>query len=414
MKFHVLIFQILLSRILNAIIFSFQRKIKTLSNFNEYLMQNDLITEIKIGTPQQKISVLIKGDEHPFYISQLNRTYNENTSTTYKKISEGETVIYTESFKNYYLSTETFQMENTNNTNLTIKNFTFIYAINSYNYTFLYPAIIGLYHKDYTHLKGYNLIYLLKQYEIVNNHAFSIEYKDENKGKLYLGDYFHNFNNSYQESNFLQIYTSFQGVGYVWGSHFNNVYYNNISLEDPLYNFYFNLTLPGIVVTNTFKNILEKNLFNNSLCEKINIDNYKYYAYVCDKKFEYKQFKELKFYHKETNYTFILNYNDLFKEENGKIYCLLLFKTYSSITWFLGEPFLKKYTFSFNQENKLMGFYKNIIVNNNYSYTWVLITILILIYLFLTFLLVKNVINKPRKLRANELEDNYDYISKIN
>ena len=93
---------------------------------------------------------------------------------------------------------------------------------------------------------------------------------------------------------------------------------------------------------------------------------------------------------------------------------MLLFKTYSSITWFLGEPFLKKYTFSFNQENKLMGFYKNIIVNNNYSYTWVLITILILICLFLTFLLVKNVINKPRKLRANELEDNYDYISKIN
>jgi hypothetical protein len=93
---------------------------------------------------------------------------------------------------------------------------------------------------------------------------------------------------------------------------------------------------------------------------------------------------------------------------------LLLFKTYSSITWFLGEPFLKKYIFSFNQENKLMGFYKNIIVNNNYSYTWVLITILILICLFLTFLLVKNFINKPRKLRANELEDNYDYISKIN
>ena len=102
MKFLVFIFQILLSRISNAIIFSFQRKIKTLSNFNEYLMQNDLITEIKIGTPQQKISVLIKGDEHPFYISQSNGTYNENTSTTYKKISEGETVIYTESFKNYY------------------------------------------------------------------------------------------------------------------------------------------------------------------------------------------------------------------------------------------------------------------------------------------------------------------------
>jgi len=31
----------------------------------------------------------------------------------------------------------------------------------------------------------------------------------------------------------------------------------------------------------------------------------------------------------------------------------------------------------------------------------------------LTILLIRNIINKPRKLRANELEDNFEYITKI-
>ena len=380
-------------------------------------MLNDLISEISLGTPEQKIKIIIKGEEHPFLISKIHGIYNENSSSTYNKLLEGENESNYDSFKKYYLSTDTFILKNEKFKNIEIKNFTFIYAITTNYKHLLNPAIIGLYYQDYTNLYNYNLILLLKQYDIIKNYAFSIEYNEENKGKLYIGDYFHNFNNTYNKNNFNEIYSDFKGVGYVWGNRFNNVTYNNISLSDSKFEFYFNITFTGIIGTDSFENILKRNFFfDNKTCEKISILKNSYNAYICNKEFDYKKFKELKFYHKELNETFILDYNDLFKEENGKIYFLIIFRPYGTKTWLLGEPFLKKYPFTFNQDKKKIGFYKIIHNNNKFSfhYTWFIIISLIVVCFLLLFLLIKNIMNKPRKIRANELEDNYDYFTQIN
>ena len=233
-------------------------------------MLNDLISEIRIGTPEQKIKIIIKGEEHPFLISKIHGIYNENSSSTYKKLLEGENESNYDSFKKYYLSTETFRMKNEKNENIEIKNLTFIYAITSNYKNLLNPAIIGLYYQDYTNLYEYNLLLLLKHYDIIKNYAFSIEYKDENKGKLYLGDYFHNFNLSYNQKDFNEINSIFMGVGYVWGNRFNNVTFNNISLPESNFEFYFNITFTGIIGTDSFENILKRNFFfDNKICEKI-------------------------------------------------------------------------------------------------------------------------------------------------
>ena len=417
MNYKIVIILIIFVKILNIIVFPFKKKIQSLSNFEEYLMLNDLISEIRIGTPEQKIEIIIKGEEHPFLISKIHEIYNENFSSTYQKLLEGENESNYDSFKKYYLSTDTFILKNEKFKNIEIKNFTFIYAITTNYKHLLNPAIIGLYYQDYTNLYNYNLILLLKQYDIIKNYAFSIEYNEENKGKLYIGDYFHNFNNTYNKNNFNEIYSDFKGVGYVWGNRFNNVTYNNISLSDSKFEFYFNITFTGIIGTDSFENILKRNFFfDNKTCEKISILKNSYNAYICNKEFDYKKFKELKFYHKELNETFILDYNDLFKEENGKIYFLIIFRPYGTKTWLLGEPFLKKYPFTFNQDKKKIGFYKIIHNNNKFSfhYTWFIIISLIVVCFLLLFLLIKNIMNKPRKIRANELEDNYDYFTQIN
>ena len=417
MNYQIVIILIIIVKILNVIVFPFKKKIQSLSNFEAYLMLNDLISEIRIGTPEQKIEIIIKGEEHPFLISKIHEKYNENSSSTYNKLLEGENESNYDSFKKYYLSTDTFILKNEKFKNIEIKNFTFIYAITTNYKHLLNPAIIGLYYQDYTNLYNYNLILLLKQYDIIKNYAFSIEYNEENKGKLYIGDYFHNFNNTYNKNNFNEIYSDFKGVGYVWGNRFNNVTYNNISLSDSKFEFYFNITFTGIIGTDSFENILKRNFFfDNKTCEKISILKNSYNAYICNKEFDYKKFKELKFYHKELNETFILDYNDLFKEENGKIYFLIIFRPYGTKTWLLGEPFLKKYPFTFNQDKKKIGFYKIIHNNNKFSfhYTWFIIISLIVVCFLLLFLLIKNIMNKPRKIRANELEDNYDYFTQIN
>ena len=417
MKFLIL-FPILLFKISSVIVFPFKRKIQSLNNFYEYLYQNDLISEIIIGTPKQKIEIIIKGEEHPFYISKINGIYNENLSSTYKKLSNEEKEINYESFNKYFISSETFNMNNHKNESLKINNFSFIYATTSKNPSLLNSAIIGLYYKDYItvkDIKDLNLISLLKKNNISNNYVFSIDYNELNKGILYLGDYFHNFNSSFQQSNYLQINSIFQGTGYAWGNIFNNVKYNNVSLGEDNYKFYFNLTFSGIFGTKTFEKILLNDFFDSN-CQKNEIEKENFHFYICKKEFDYKKFKDLIFYHKELNTSFILNYQDLFIEENNKIYCLIAFKDVNYNTWFLGEPFMRKYKFTFNRDNKIIGFYKLIISQKNnslFSSNHIFILILIIVCVTLVILLIRNIKNKPRKLRANELEDNYEYINKF-
>ena len=60
--------------------------------------------------------------------------------------------------------------------------------------------------------------------------------------------------------------------------------------------------------------------------------------------------------------------------------------------WQLGQTFLQKYQFTFDEDRKIFGFYKNIIKNSD------------------TFILYNNKLFKYRKIRVNELEDNFEYI----
>ena len=159
MNYQIVIILIIIVKILNVIVFPFKKKIQSLSNFEAYLMLNDLISEIRIGTPEQKIEIIIKGEEHPFLISKIHEKYNENSSSTYNKLLEGENESNYDSFKKYYLSTDTFILKNEKFKNIEIKNFTFIYAITTNYKHLLNPAIIGLYYQDYTNLYKYNLCF---------------------------------------------------------------------------------------------------------------------------------------------------------------------------------------------------------------------------------------------------------------
>ena len=112
------------------------------------------------------------------------------------------------------------------------------------------------------------------------------------------------------------------------------------------------------------------------------------------------------------NYTFILDYNDLFQIFNNKYVFLIFFNNVFSEKWKLGEIFLKKYNVFLNIDAKLFGFY---ILKNKKSeknYLIVLIILLVIIIVILSILLYKlcKKYNK-RKKRPNELEDDsYEYM----
>ena len=139
----------------------------------------------------------------------------------------------------------------------------------------------------------------------------------------------------------------------------------------------------------------------------------------------FEKFPSLYFSNAELNYEFELDFNDLFYEKDNLVYFLIIFYdfpieaqnyflTYIS-RWELGTPFMKKYFFTYDYDNKYIGFY-----NNNKSFqnaynkyknqnmnSLILISIvlLILFILFGLYIIKKYVLNNKR-INAIELENN--------
>ena len=99
-------------------------------------------------------------------------------------------------------------------------------------------------------------------------------------------------------------------------------------------------------------------MISEKKCFEIFDDNYKITYYYCNKNLNLKKkFETIYFKSTNLNYIFELNYEDLFLEINNKIYFLIIFTNNIYKNWILGIPFLKKYQFTFNQEDKIIGFY---------------------------------------------------------
>ena len=128
-----------------------------------------------------------------------------------------------------------------------------------------------------------------------------------------------------------------------------------------------------------------------------------------------------------------MSFNDLFVKINGYLIFLIIFKndTYSNYEWNLGSPFLRKYQFAYDFENKQIGYYHDRIKkenngedginhedkksSNNIFFVYFgflcLVIILSIILFILGFLFAKQVYD-IRKKRAYELNYDYDYKEK--
>ena len=145
-----------------------------------------------------------------------------------------------------------------------------------------------------------------------------------------------------------------------------------------------------------------------------------------------KFFPGFNFISKGLENNFYLISDDLFLEKEDYIFCLLYFHNniYSENKWIMGKPFLKNYQFIFNPDNKQIYFYlnkendesnKNTEKESNLpkekisiTLMIVIISIAIVIISVICFILFKCYLIEKynRKKRANELDDDYDYIQK--
>jgi hypothetical protein len=106
---------------------------------------------------------------------------------------------------------------------------------------------------------------------------------------------------------------------------------------------------------------------------------------------------------------FTLNEKDLFYYFEKRNYFLIVFSVKYNYDWILGSPFLKKYQMIFDKDKKIISTYEP---NDSFefSFIFVIIFLLLVIIFFLSIYISFYLIKKKRKLRVNEIEDNYEYL----
>ena len=401
-------------------------------NFIEKYFYNKIYTEIFIGTPQQKIILSIKLQHYPFYIidksiininNSLNY-FNKNLSSTFIQSKSSFSGLAKTDISYSYISEDNFKFGN-----IFLENFKFnlVTKLNYENDLIFGGGSIGLDLYCLNEIfKESHFITQLKSRSFIQSYDFSIKYLNDNKGKIIIGLRPDEYDKNYNEKNL-----NYMNIAYIyyidyWSCTFYNITSNGYNLLHSYATNFFKIEFGFIKGSSEYYKLILENFFDNLIkekkCEIKNFDikeySTKHYEYIiCEKNINLNKFGNLTLYNKELNYSFIFDEKDLFKKFNDKIFFLIIFESLSSNEWIFGKPFFKKYHLLFNQDKKIIGVYTDFNHNNKKFSFFSIISfkLLIIIFLFILVCLFVYIIifylKYPRKLRSNELKENFDYIS---
>ena len=419
----------------------------------------------QIGTPVQKIPLFIKLNEIEFEITSLTIKnenllqyhltynlssifnkydfYNENKSSTFQ--TEGcknNHNIFSDHIKDC-ISNETIYFYQDKNFEklLKIKNFEFnLVKDKEENIT----GILGMGLFDNMGDKEKNFLKILKRNNLIKtyNWYFNFDSWNNSNGKLVIGSLPHeDYPDLYLEEDLLytHIIQDFSAITKFIRIEFDEIHTNQINSS-----FYIRLFATNAkfvfdsditIGTSEFEAKIKDRFFINYIEEnKCFEENFKqsiyYYNqlkfFYCDinlKDTLYEILPSIKFVSKDFNFIFELTKDELFKIEGKYIYLLILFDSGRQNNWVLGRSITLKYPFIFNSENNKVGFYQKYKtkMNSEFKRKKFNKAVLIFILIILSFILVilgiyigKIIYGIQRKKRANELQDNYEYISDNN
>ena len=402
----------------NGIIFKFKDQDLKLENNSlifKSLFSNNLISQIEIGYPKQKINIYLSSKDYEFYIEEnlTNESYYNYNNSTFSKKKSNEMEFFDSPYYSGFYMQDIFTFKNTNNSEIAINNFSFILSNNLIGKGY---STIGL--NYYNPSDDYNINFLkqLKEKKVISNYTWNLKYLDNNNGIITFGSFPHMYNNLFLKENLRFTSTSFNENNLDWNIFFDKIIFNN-NKEQIIFKgstiCELNLERDLIKAPFEYKFIFIKYIFNQSKCEEVNVSTNIFY--ICDKKTKIYKLPSIQFKSRDLNFTFEMTYKDLFKEINGKLFFLIYFNKLDKNQfkfWILGKPFIKKYQFIFEQEKRLVGFYQ--IIENPISYFKLQVTLICIlssIIIILWILVFRFFKYKIRKKRINEIEDIYDYSS---
>ena len=421
--------------------FNTQKSYPTVHDFFESQFLTNIYTLLKIGTPPQtlltfiqteKIFLIIKDD--PTFYNKTNYGYNPTASNSFINITALNNVFF---YYGYSIINETINFckdENCENI-VQFPNFQFnLISLESYDNK--ERPLTGNLGFLLINSEGYNwlkTIFQLKNGGYITSYKISIKYKDEHNGFIILGEDPHIYDpQNFKEDQKLTTYMKFDNQDYYLYHklEMDKIYFYNrteiisfldINLE---VKFYFEY---GIIIgpMNYYYKIKEV-FFDNydKICtqNQIFVGNTNLTIYNCQSKnFNVKEFPNLYFYNNDMNYTFELNYNDLFYKNGDEYIFLIAFDKGSVQRWRIGKPFLKKYQLTFDLDSKTINYYVSSTIKKedkeNSTGKIILIVAIIIIcggVLLVTGYFLGKKLNEMRKKRANELNDDFDYSAKNN
>ena len=420
---YVYLFNLIIKIIRNLIVIPFDiREIKGADN-NEFIY-----TQIEIGDPPRKIDSLINFQDSLFYFwnisssyIDLNSSYNPSNSSSFNIISN----INNSHFKNI-ISEDIYFYTDINCTNKSK------YKISK----ILFPEliinqslfnIIGMQVNNTN--KTYNLINLLKSKDIIDNYIWTIKFDILTQGKLIIGDFPHNYDkNNYENKNLTLINTYSKGDKIFWGILFSAIKFGQKTINDlnigKIEPKFLDIIGPYEYIISIEEIFFEK-YKNKDICKRIfdKLDGEDIFRYVCDKDmFEKKDidlFPNLTLISAELNFSFVLTGKELFMEKNNKINFLIVSKFgKTDVDWKLGRIFLYKYQFVMDNDNNLIGIYKdnnkNVFEEKEKNSTMLIVILSILALNMIVILSVTNFciwkkLCKNSKRQLSELEEE-DYI----
>ena len=426
----------------------FDREVNIMHNY----VNNGKYINFSIGTPSQITPLELDTNSQTFSIS--NFFFNKNLSSTYEKIAPTEFYFMYEIAEHGYSSKDILTINNS-----TKKEINFLLGTKYMNKKNNNIGSVGLHIPRSGKRDVFTFFESLKKSEMINSFVWTLKYFDnislydqiifnEEKnniiGEFIFGDEPCNYEDDiykYNKKGYYTINPLSTKDTIDWEFSFSNIYITSSDNKNKKNIDYLTSKNAEIVINYSFilgpselYYFLENNFFAeyflNNICKKKSV-NYLYTYIECDynSSFRVSSFPDICFEHAGFETTFNLTYKDLFivDKKNNKYLFLILKKEYF-IGWVLGSVFLRKFQFVFNLDSKTIGYYKtvenpfdednidNLKEKNGKIGKTVFIVILIIILSFLLvffgMIIQRKFFGKNRKIRANELEENFSYESR--
>ena len=401
------------------------------------LIHNDIYISFTLGDPPQQINSFLKLEEFPFFISGKdikNNQYDETKSSSYKSEKYPHAFLEgLERIKWGLVSNDTLILNIKDNNNKKMNEFNFILVTESRTDS---SSNIGLMiPNEYSSIPDISFIYQLKKQKIIEDYSFLINYTDPERGEgeFIIGNPPHKFNKKYSEKFYKTSYAINKPNFMMYGLNFDSIISGKDNIGGTMQCKF--LSDFGMIVGSIkYYDYIYKNFFEKKILEKIcfkgnitaNIEwregEKSYVFFYCNKnkKNILENIESIKFIHKEMNYSFEFNYNELFFEKKDFLIFKIIFNLKSNFYWIFGKPWFTKYQMIFDQDKKTIGHYCYIKDNNDdenndndniNKINWILlgiIGVLVLVIIFFGIWMV-NYYKNSRKKRINEIKDEFDY-----